>query len=94
MDKRLGGPQSRSGLGGVEKNSQPLLGLEPPIIQPVAQRYTIELYRLQRDNILHPFSAEDKSAWSYNFTPTYVFTFSVLDNILPQQNTGLFGDTN
>jgi hypothetical protein len=25
-----------SGRGGEEKNSQPLLGLEPPIIQPVA----------------------------------------------------------
>jgi hypothetical protein len=29
-----------------EKNSQPLPGLEPPIIQPVAQRYTTELSRL------------------------------------------------
>jgi hypothetical protein len=37
---RLGGPQSRSGRGGEEKNSQPLSGLEPPIMQPVAQRYT------------------------------------------------------
>jgi hypothetical protein len=31
--------------GGDEKNSQPLPGLEPPIIQPVAQRYTTELER-------------------------------------------------
>jgi hypothetical protein len=30
MDKRLGGPQIRSGHSGVEKNSQPLSGLEPP----------------------------------------------------------------
>jgi hypothetical protein len=30
---------------GEEKNSQPLPGLETPIIQPVAQRYTIELFR-------------------------------------------------
>jgi hypothetical protein len=29
----LGGYQSNSGRGGEEKNSQPLLGLEPPIIQ-------------------------------------------------------------
>jgi len=36
LDGRLGGPQSRSGRGGEEKNSQPLLGLEHPIIQPVA----------------------------------------------------------
>jgi hypothetical protein len=47
LDRRLGGPQSRSGRGGEEKNSQPLPGLEPPIIQPVAQRYTTELSRLQ-----------------------------------------------
>jgi hypothetical protein len=46
LDRRLGGPQSRSGFGGEEKNSQPLPGLEPPIIQRVAQRYTTELSRL------------------------------------------------
>jgi hypothetical protein len=46
MDRRLGGPQSRSGHGGEKKNSQPLPGLEPPIIQPLAQRYTTELSRL------------------------------------------------
>jgi hypothetical protein len=45
-DRRLSGPQSRSGRGGEEKNSQPLPRLEPPIIQPVAQRYTTELSRL------------------------------------------------
>jgi hypothetical protein len=41
LDRRLGRPQSRSGLGGEEKNSQPLPGLERPIIQPVAQRNII-----------------------------------------------------
>jgi hypothetical protein len=35
LDRRLGGLQSLSGRGGEEKNSQPLLGLEPPIIQPI-----------------------------------------------------------
>jgi hypothetical protein len=39
----FGGPQSQSGRGGEEKNSQLLPGLEPPIIQPVAQRCTAEL---------------------------------------------------
>jgi hypothetical protein len=43
LDTRLGGPQSRSGRGGEEKNSQPVPGLETPIIQAVAQRYTTEL---------------------------------------------------
>jgi hypothetical protein len=40
MDRRLGGPQSQYGRGGEKKNSQPLPGLEPMIIHPVAQRYT------------------------------------------------------
>jgi hypothetical protein len=40
LDRRLGGPQSWSGRGGGEKNSQPLPGLEHLIIQLVAQRYT------------------------------------------------------
>jgi len=30
LDRRLGGPQSWSGCGGEEKNSQPLLGIKPP----------------------------------------------------------------
>jgi hypothetical protein len=46
LDRRLGEPQSRSGRGGEKKNSQPLPGLERPIIQRVAQRYTTQLSRL------------------------------------------------
>jgi hypothetical protein len=42
LDRRLGGPQSRSGRSGEEKNSQSLTGLE----HPITQRYTTELYRL------------------------------------------------
>jgi hypothetical protein len=37
LDRRLGGPQSRSGCCGEDEDSQPLPGLEPPIIQPVSQ---------------------------------------------------------
>jgi hypothetical protein len=46
LDRRLCGSQSQSELSGDEKNSQLLPGLEPPVIQSVAQRYTIELSRL------------------------------------------------
>jgi hypothetical protein len=46
FDRRLGEPQSRSGRGGGEKNSQPVLGLETPIIQPVVQCCTTELPKL------------------------------------------------
>jgi hypothetical protein len=38
--RRMGGPQSRSERGGEGKNSQPLPGLEPRIVQPIAHRYT------------------------------------------------------
>jgi hypothetical protein len=38
LDRRLGGLQTRSGHSGEEKNSQSLPGLEPPIVQPLAQR--------------------------------------------------------
>jgi hypothetical protein len=50
--RRLGGPQSRSGRGGEEKNSQPMQGLEPQIIQTVAQCYTAELSRLQKEYVI------------------------------------------
>jgi len=43
LDRRLDGLKNQSGCGGEEKNSQPLLGLKPLIIQPVAQHYTTEL---------------------------------------------------
>jgi hypothetical protein len=48
LGRRLGGPQSCSGCGGEEKNSQPHWESNPrtPIVQPVAQRYTIELSQL------------------------------------------------
>jgi hypothetical protein len=35
LDRKLGGLQSQSGCSGEEKNSQPLLVLEPLIIQTV-----------------------------------------------------------
>jgi len=40
LDRKLGGPQNRSGRGSGERNSHPLPVLELPIIQPVAQRCT------------------------------------------------------
>jgi bacterioferritin-associated ferredoxin len=47
LDRRLGGPQSWSGRGGEEKNTHLPPGLEPSIIQPIAQRFTTELSQLQ-----------------------------------------------
>jgi hypothetical protein len=46
LDRRLFGPQSRSGRGGGKKNSQLLPGPEPPIILSAAHRYTTEISRL------------------------------------------------
>jgi hypothetical protein len=42
----MGGPQNRSAHSDEENISQHLLGLEPRIVQPIAQRYTTELSRL------------------------------------------------
>jgi hypothetical protein len=57
LDRRLGGPQSRSGRGGEEKNSQPLPWLELLVIQHIAQRCATELSRLplrSKHSLLHP----------------------------------------
>jgi hypothetical protein len=62
LDRRLAGPNSRSGHGGKEKNSQPLPELEPPIIQPVVQPYTTELSRLS----IH-YEMDAWSPWSPDF---------------------------
>jgi hypothetical protein len=51
LDRWIGGTQSRSWRGGEEKNSQPLPGLEPLIIQPVVQRYTMQLSWLHLNTI-------------------------------------------
>jgi hypothetical protein len=53
----------RAGLNAVvkRKNSQPLQGLEPPIMQPVAHRYTTELSWLHKTPLqLVQFDAEIK----------------------------------
>jgi hypothetical protein len=41
--RRLGGHYGWSGHCGEEKNSQPLPGLDLPIIQPIAHRYTLRI---------------------------------------------------
>jgi hypothetical protein len=44
-------------MDAVVKKSQPLTGLEPPIIQPVAQRYTTEITRLLTyQNYIHEYT--------------------------------------
>jgi hypothetical protein len=55
LDRRLDGPESRSGRGGEGKKSQPLPGFEPPIIQPIAQRYTTEVFRNWLGNKISAF---------------------------------------
>jgi hypothetical protein len=56
----------RAGLDAVAKTkSQPLPGLEPPIIQPVAQRYTTELSRLLTST-RHSISQNLSSTFGHN----------------------------
>jgi hypothetical protein len=47
----LGGPQSWSGGGGKEKNSQPLPRLEPPIIHPVTQLKFFAIFLIPSNQI-------------------------------------------
>jgi hypothetical protein len=65
---RLGGPQSRY-ESGDEKNSQPIPGLEPPIIQPVAQRYTTELKQESPVLFLTEHNAMKACWWSGGIAP-------------------------
>jgi hypothetical protein len=62
---------SRSAHRGEEKNSQPLPGLEPPIMQPVAQRCTTELPRL----ICIRDSRKTNSSWQDCFTGLKLFSY-------------------
>jgi hypothetical protein len=64
LERRLRGPQSRSGRGG-EKNSQSLPGLKPPIIQSVAQRYTTDLSQLLSNPTNHDM-------WSPNCWSSFI----------------------
>jgi hypothetical protein len=58
LDRRLGGPQSRTGRSDEEINSQSLSGIEPPTIQPIAQRYTTELFR-----VLPNINLDNNTGW-------------------------------
>jgi hypothetical protein len=55
LDKRLGGPQSRSGRGGEGKNSRPPSGIEP--YNPNRPARNPALYRLRYDGFLISFIA-------------------------------------
>jgi hypothetical protein len=52
LDRRLGGPQSQSEHDGEEKNTHPLLGFKPHIIQPIAQCYATEISQLMSIHII------------------------------------------
>jgi hypothetical protein len=76
LDRRLGGPQNRSGRGGEEKNSQPSAGSNPrtPIVQTVAQGYTdkaITAVGGKDPNILN-LGAEWRWVVSFALLPLYL----------------------
>jgi hypothetical protein len=48
LERWLGGAHNQTERGGKDKNSQPLRGLKPPIIWPVAKRYTIQVLPKKR----------------------------------------------
>jgi hypothetical protein len=93
-DRRLGGPQNRSWHRG-EKNSQPLAGLEIPIMQPIAQRYTTKLSRLFHssyifNNIQTQFvkidgkrdeNFQNLTSWSKNVIQVYFYSITCLSRL-------------
>jgi len=63
LDRRLGGPQSRSGRGGEEKNSQPLPGIEPknpdrPARSPALEKYKANIRSCNHFNKKTRFEVE------------------------------------
>jgi hypothetical protein len=66
---------SRSRRAGEEKNPQPLPGLQPPMIHPIAQQYTTELWA-GYSIACHPFRAQ-----SYHWD-----TMHVKNRILIKEN--------
>jgi hypothetical protein len=71
LDRRLGGAQTRSGRGVEEKNSQPLPGLEPPIIQPEARRFTTEISRLLGETLYCEISSHSTTSYSQSLFTSY-----------------------
>jgi hypothetical protein len=78
LDRKLGGSQIRFGLGGEEKNFHPQPGLEPPIIQPIAQRYTAEPCRL---SLLATLSLVERTGLTSGRLPTLVLMLLFLDQM-------------
>jgi hypothetical protein len=77
LDKGLGGPWSRSGRGGVHKNSRPLPGLEPPdhtARSPVLYRWAIPAPDQCVLWVLSPeTNREENNLWCFKPTPQYAF---------------------
>jgi hypothetical protein len=76
LDKGLGGPQSCSECSGEEKNSQPLPGLETPIIQPAL------LISAQNSHDLNYIPREVFASSLSSMEPTLVLLFIAVWNIL------------
>jgi hypothetical protein len=62
LDRRLGGPQSRSGRGGEEKFPRPRQesesNLRTPIVQPIAQRFPLSYHGSRYGKYLTKYEEE------------------------------------
>jgi hypothetical protein len=78
VDKRLGGPQSRSGRRGQKKNPLPLLGIEPRSTSPQSDTILTELPRLLLAFMVHEIT------WArvHNSPPL----FSTTSHFIPEVN--------
>jgi hypothetical protein len=79
LDRKLCWSQSLSGGGGEEKNSQPVLGLETPIIQPVIPCYTTEISWLLPQSRFTKYQQMKGSLSSYRQIPN-VEKFGILES--------------
>jgi hypothetical protein len=61
LDRRLGGPQSRSGRGGEDKNSQPPPGIEPQ--NPDRPAHSPALYRMSYHGSKLFLYSSKKTGW-------------------------------
>jgi hypothetical protein len=80
LQRRLGGPQSRSGRGGEEKNSQPPTELEPQNIdvQPVAQGSQNLLLLLLLIPLLSLRERNKKTICNNNPTACFIWLWNVV----------------
>jgi hypothetical protein len=85
FDKKLGGPQSRAGRCGEEKNLAPA-GNKTPAVQPIACRYTDSEKRIKYTSIL---AVQIARFWLFIYTNSSPIGFTAEHTGLSNMSTHL-----